>query len=98
MFFVILEKQYADITSLLDALENYDVDAVLIDTFSMASFKTILEIKYMKVKALLNVNTGYGFVLSGASQALKPIITSMVDAKQKVISDFISTMKEKVPV
>ena len=84
--------------SMLDALQNSDVDAVVIDTFSMASFKPVLESKTQKVKALINANSGYGFVLSGFSQVLKPPIVSMIESRQKVISDFISTMKDKVPV
>ena len=83
---------------MLNALENNKVDAVLVDTFTMASYKSILESKTQKVKALIDTKTGYGFVLAGMSQSLKPAFTSMIGSRQKIISDFISTMKDKVPV
>ena len=83
---------------MLNALQRNEVDAVLIDTYSMASFQPVLDKKSQKVKALIDANTGYGFVLAGMSQALKPTIVSMIGARQKVISDFISKMKEKIPV
>ena len=84
--------------SMLNSLQNNEVDAVIIDTFSMASFKPVLESKMQKVKALINANSGYGFVLSGYSQVLKPAIASMIESRQKVVSDFIATMKDKIPV
>ena len=84
--------------SMLNALERNDVGIVLVDTFAMASYKSVLESKSQKVKALINANTGYGFVLAGLSQTLKPTIASMIESRQKVISDFISSMKDKVPV
>ena len=83
---------------MLDALQAKHVDAVLIDTFSMASYKSTLADKQQKVKALVDSSSGYGFVLAGISRVLKPPILSMIEARQKVISEFISSMKENIPV
>ena len=84
--------------SMLEALERREVNAVLIDTFSMASYQSVLDKKNQKVRALVKADAGYGFVLAGLSQALKPTVSSLIESRQKVVTDFISALQDKVPV
>ena len=94
----VLDRQYKDILSMLDDLESHQVDAVIVDIYSMTSYKEILKIKLLKVRELIETDSGYGFVLAGLIQVLEADIDSMIIGRANVISDFIASFQEKLPV
>lgn len=83
---------------MLEALESHVVDAVLIDTYSMTSVKSIIENKNQRVKALIKTNTGFGFILSGLSPALQADLESLIQGRQNEITEFVASLKHKIPV
>ena len=94
---------YADViymnrSSTLDALENKEVDLILMDTFSLASLQPILKKKSLKVTAMLDTNSGYGVVLGGLSTALTSDIKSEILARDTEFSEFIASIKPTLPV
>jgi len=88
---------FTDIDTLLDALKDGEVEAALIDIFSMVSYQQILKAKRLKVVRLIDAHTGYGFVLSGAAQVLKDDFESLVFDKQGFISEYVATLEDKIP-
>ena len=96
--FVFIEKLYSDVPSLLDDLVARNIEAVLVDTFTMTSYTKLLDQKFLKVKNMIKTNTGYGFVLAGITQAVHGDVASLLRANEKTIADFIVTMEEKMPV
>ena len=83
---------------MFSALQSSQVDIVMLDTFTSASYKDILDKKFLKVRKLINTNTGYGFILSGSSNILMTDVNSLLPSKQKEIQKFLEEMESKIPV
>ena len=91
-------KQYISIEEMFKDLQNYAVNAVFVDVFALVGFKDKLKERYLKVAAIIDTETAYGFVLSGPSQYLKPDIESMIFSKQKFIEEHLRLIKDDIPV
>ena len=83
---------------MFSALQSSQVDIVMLDMFSLASHKETLDQKFLKVRKLINTNTGYGFILSGSSYILRTDVNSLLPSKQKEIQKFLEEMESKIPV
>ena len=83
---------------MFSALQSSQVDVVMLDMFSLASRRDILDQKFLKVRKLINTNTGYGFILSGSSYILGTDVNSLLPSKQKEIQKFLEEMESKIPV
>ena len=79
-------------------LQNYAVDAVFVDVFALVGFKDKLKERHLKVGAIIDTKTAYGFVLSGPSQYLKPDIESTIFSRQKFIEEYVQSIKDDIPV
>jgi len=79
-------------------LEKKKVDAVLVDIYQMKGYNDILASRYLKLKSIINTKTGYGLILSGLSVRLKPDIESMIFDKMKVMSAYIESIKDEIPI
>ena len=91
-------KQYISMEEMFKDLQNYAVDAVFVDVFALVGFKDKLKERYLKVAAIIDTKTAYGFVLSGPSQYLKPDIESMIFSRQKFIEEYVQSIKDDIPV
>ena len=89
---------FNDARSMFSALQSSQVDIVMLDTFTSAIYKDILDKKFLKVRRLLNTNTGYGFILSGSSKILMTDVNSLLPSKAKDIQKFLEQMESKIPV
>lgn len=89
---------FNDARSMFSALQSSQVDIVMLDTFTSAIYKDILDKKFLKVRRLLNTNTGYGFILSGSSNILMTDVNSLLPSKAKDIQKFLEQMESKIPV
>ena len=83
---------------MLKDLQTYRVDAVFVDIYVLKGYKKKLKERYLKVAAIIDTKTAYGFVLSGPSQYLKPDIESMIFSRQKFIEEYIRSIKDDIPV
>ena len=83
---------------MFSALQSSQVDVVMLDMFSLASHRNTLDQKFLKVRKLINTNTGYGFILSGSSFILRTDVSSLLPSKQKEIQKFLEEMESKIPV
>ena len=79
-------------------LQNYVVDAVFVDVYALVGYKSKLKESYLKVVAIIDTKTAYGFVLSGPSQYLKPDIESMIFSRQQFIEEYVRSIKDDIPV
>ena len=83
---------------MLKDLQTYRVDAVFVDIYVLKGYKKKLKERYLKVAAIIDTKTAYGFVLSGPSQYLKPDIESMIFSRQQFIEENIRSIKDDIPV
>ena len=83
---------------MLKDLQTYRVDAVFVDIYVLKGYKKKLKERYLKVAAIIDTKTAYGFVLSGPSQYLKPDIESMIFSRQQFIEEYIRSIKDDIPV
>ena len=83
---------------MLKDLQTYRVDAVFVDIYVWKGYKKKLKERYLKVAAIIDTKTAYGFVLSGPSQYLKPDIESMIFSRQQFIEEYIRSIKDDIPV
>ena len=83
---------------MLKDLQTYRVDAVFVDIYVLKGYKKKLKERYLKVAAIIDTKTAYGFVLSGPSQYLKPDIESMIFSRQHFIEEYIRSIKDDIPV
>ena len=91
-------KQYVSIEEMFEDLQNYAVDAVFVDVFALVGYKEKLKERYLKVAAIIDTKTAYGFVLSGPSQYLKPDVKSMIFSRQKFMEEYVRSIKDDIPV
>ena len=89
---------FNDTVSMFSALQLSEVDIVMLDIFSLAKFKNVLDQKLLKVKGLIDTNTGFGFILSGQSNILMTDVESLLPSKSKEIKKFLEEMETKIPV
>ena len=75
-----------------------EVDAALIDAFAATGYERMLQTKSLRLGKLIKANAGFGVILSGNSINLQSNIEGLIKANQKIITDFISTMKGRIPV
>jgi len=92
------DHQYTTIDEMLIDLEKKKVDAVLVDIYQMKGYNDILASRYLKLKSIIDTKTGYGLILSGLSVRLKPDIESMIFDKTKIMSAYIESIKDEIPV
>ena len=52
---------------MLKDLQIYRVDAVFVDMYALVGYKEKLKERYLKVAAIIDTKTVYGFFLSGPS-------------------------------
>ena len=83
---------------MLKDLQTYRVDAVFVDVYVLKGYKKKLKERYLKVAAIIDTKTAYGFVLSGPSQYLKPDIESMIFSRQQFIEEYMRSIKDDIPV
>ena len=83
---------------MLKDLQTYRVDAVFVDIYVLKGYKKKLKERYLKVAAIIDTKTAYGFVLSGPSQYLKPDIESVIFSRQQFIEEYIRSIKDDIPV
>ena len=83
---------------MLKDLQTYRVDAVFVDVYVLKGYKKKIKERYLKVAAIIDTKTAYGFVLSGPSQYLKPDIESMIFSRQQFIEEYIRSIKDDIPV
>ena len=83
---------------MLKDLQTYRVDAVFVDIYVLKGYKKKLKERYLKVAAIIDTKTAYGFVLSGPSQYLKPDIESMIFSRQQFIEEYMRSIKDDIPV
>ena len=83
---------------MLKDLQTYRVDAVFVDVYVLKGYKKKLKERYLKVAAIIDTKTAYGFVLSGPSQYLKPDIESMIFSRQQFIEEYIRSIKDDISV
>ena len=83
---------------MLKDLQTYRVDAVFVDIYVLKGYKKQLKERYLKVAAIIDTKTAYGFVLSGPSQYLKPDIESMIFSRQQFIEEYMRSIKDDIPV
>jgi len=91
------ENVYGTVPAVLSAVEQQAVEMAVIDTYSLAEHVHLIAEKQLKVVKIKNVNTGFGFVLSGLSTVLKYDLESLLLSKSPFISKFIADMKDTVP-
>ena len=83
---------------MLEDLRLGVVDAVFVDIYALADYTPLIKKKALKMKSLINTHTGYGLVLSGPSQVLKPDIESMIFSKKKLMDQYVKSIEEFMPV
>jgi len=69
-----------------------------VDIYQMKGYNDILASRYLKLKSIIDTKTGYGLILSGLSVRLKPDIESMIFDKTKIMSAYIESIKDEIPV
>ena len=83
---------------MLEDLRLGVVDAVFVDIYALVDYTPLIKKKALKMKSLITTHTGYGLVLSGPSQVLKPDIESMIFSKKKLMDQYVKSIEEFMPV
>ena len=96
--FLIPERQYETTDQVLQAVHKKEVDIALLDAFTAASLQSKIVGYSLKVKKMINANTGYGVVLSREFVRLESDFRSFIASNQDKISSFTSNMTEKLHV
>ncbi|XP_047125709.1 uncharacterized protein LOC105850908 isoform X2 [Hydra vulgaris] len=91
------QVRYTDILSMLEDLQNKVVDIVYVDTLSLLGYQSVLDEKSLTIISLDNINTGYGFVMSGSSVVLTIDIDSFIGSKSNEISAFATSLRSEIP-
>ena len=95
---MVLGNGYETVESMLEALENNQVDIVLLDIYASIPYKTLIAESGLIVKELVDIGTAYGFALSGVSLSIEPDIRSFLKGMQSEITNFIRSLNSKLPV
>ncbi|XP_065669705.1 uncharacterized protein LOC105849170 isoform X5 [Hydra vulgaris] len=93
----ISQVRYTNILSMLEDLQNKVVDIVYVDTLALLDYQSVLDEKSLTIISLDNMNTGYGFVMSGSSVVLTIDIDSFIGSKSNEISAFATSFRSRVP-
>ncbi|XP_047125711.1 uncharacterized protein LOC105849170 isoform X2 [Hydra vulgaris] len=91
------QVRYTNIISMLEDLQNKVVDIVYVDTLSLLGYQSVLDEKSLTIISLDNINTGYGFVMSGSSVVLTIDIDSFIGSKSNEISAFATSFRPEIP-
>ncbi|XP_065685087.1 uncharacterized protein LOC105844513 isoform X2 [Hydra vulgaris] len=91
------QVRYTDISSMLEDLQNKVVDIVYVDTLLLLGYQSVLDEKSLTIISLDNINTGYGFVMSGSSVVLTIDIDSFIGSKSNEISAFATSLRSEIP-
>ncbi|XP_065669702.1 uncharacterized protein LOC105844513 isoform X3 [Hydra vulgaris] len=91
------QVRYTNILSMLEDLQNKVVDIVYVDTLALLDYQSVLDEKSLTIISLDNMNTGYGFVMSGSSVVLTIDIDSFIGSKSNEISAFATSFRSRVP-
>lgn len=78
---------------MLENLQLGVVDAVFVDVYALVDYTALIK-KALKMKSFITFHTGYGLVLSGPSQVLKPHIESMIFSKKKLMDQYVKSIEE----
>ena len=95
---IFIEKQYIAIPDMLENLQLGVVDAVFVDVYALVDYTALIKKKALKMKSFITFHTGYGLVLSGPSQVLKPHIESMIFSKKKLMDQYVKSIEEFMPL
>ena len=93
-----IDKQYVAIPDILEDLRLGVVDAAFVDIYALIHHTPLIKKKALKMKSVINTHTGYGLVLSGPSQVLKPDIESMIFSKKKLMDQYVKSIEKFLPV
>lgn len=86
-----------NIDSMLDDLSNRNVDIVLVDLYSMVGYKNKVKSRLLKLKTVIDTNTGYGMILSGFTQHLKLDIDGLLSLQQAELMKYTESIKDDIP-
>eukprot|EP00111_Clytia_hemisphaerica_P004297 TCONS_00012267-protein len=90
------DKQYDTIQSLVDALMDETVDAILIDAYKAGDAKNILSLPTIRPAKLIEYPRYYGFVFSGALASSASAFEDYIDAKGSEIMTILENTSEKM--
>ena len=83
---------------MLTAVQNGEVDISLLDAFTAIEMQSIITAKSLKVKEVINANTGYGVVLSNDFVRLESDFRSYIASSQGLIASFTANITSKLSV
>ena len=92
------DVKHKNISSMLEALVNKEVDVVIMDTLSLAPLNETIKKMNLKVAELIDTKSGYGIVLGGIARDLREDIKSALLNKEDMLTRFAENMKENLPV
>lgn len=92
------ERQYQTTDEVLSAVNRKEVDIGLLDAFAATSLQKKIARSSLKVKAVINANTGFGVVLSNELVRLEGDFRSYIASNKALISGFIANMTKQLNV
>lgn len=92
------ERQYETVDEVLEAVKSSEVDISLMDAFTATSLQSKIAKNSLKVKDVINANTGYGVVLSNEFVRLESDFRSYITSNKALISSFTANMTNQLQV
>ncbi|XP_057292100.1 uncharacterized protein LOC130614680 isoform X2 [Hydractinia symbiolongicarpus] len=83
------QSNYTTITQVMDAVSNGNVELGIVDAFATKGYNAALKERNLKIYKILDLQSGYGVVLSGEFKRLEDDMRSYVSSNQARISLFV---------
>lgn len=83
------QSNYTTITQVMDAVSNGNVELGIVDAFATKGYNAALKERSLKIYKILDLQSGYGVVLSGEFKRLEDDMRSYVSSNQAHISLFV---------
>jgi len=88
---------YHNTSEMLKALQDYRVEIIIIDSFAVIPLKDEIKERVLKIQELIEIGTGYGFILSDHLMCLHNEIEGLIAKKASLLSAYIQEMESQMP-
>jgi hypothetical protein len=92
------DKDYHDVYELQHDLRERKVKGALLDGYQAGSYNELFEEEHIRVREIIDYNTGYGIVLGGIHHRLQGCFQNYVKRKRSFIVDYVASQIKTVKV
>ena len=83
---------------ILEGIHSKEIDYGIVDLLTLAAYKSELDEKQVKVRAIIKTDSGFGWILSGLTRSLQYDVEEAISARSQTISEFMEGISDQIPV